>query len=177
MLARCLPATLSALPHQHELLDDFILRCPPVHADGQQNHRRVLAEGTRFMDYLVMCGRPHIADLARYEVLRLELLYDPAAMEAAAAESTTGSKLGAHVRLASFASDVVAQYDECLRTGSVPDAQGNPIRIALVKLAGRNALACYRLGEQAYRLLGSGGPFRPEAAAVRRFAQEEGMLR
>ncbi|MFI6172171.1 hypothetical protein ACIBCN_35710 [Nocardia sp. NPDC051052] len=179
MLARCLPATLSAAPHQHELLGDFVRRHPPVHVDGQQNHRRVLAEGTRFLDYLMTSGRQHMADLARYEVLRLELLYDPAATLAAehAATVPDGSDLGAHVRLAEFDSDVVTQHNEWLRTDVLPQGiSGKPVRIALAKVAGRNALACYRLGEQAYRVLRSGPPFPPEAETVLRFAGQERLL-
>ncbi|KAA8881987.1 hypothetical protein F3087_39845 [Nocardia colli] len=177
MLARCLPATLSAAPHQHELLGDFIRRYPPVHVEGQQNHKRVLAEGTRFLDYLVTSGRQHMADLARYEVLRLELLYDPAATLAAEHATDDGSELGAHVRLAEFDTDVVAQHNEWMRTGEVPsDGTATPIRIALVKVAGRSALACYRLGEQAYRVLRSGAPYPPAAEPVVRFARQERLL-
>ncbi|WP_069167877.1 hypothetical protein [Nocardia altamirensis] len=176
MLARCLPATLSA-GHQHEVLDDFIRRYPPTHVDGQQNHQRVLAEGTRFLDHLVTSGRLELADLARYEVLRLALLFDPAATVAAEQATEDGTELGAHVRLAEFASDVVAQHNEWLSTGTLPVAdRGATIRIVLAKIAGRNALACYRLGEQAYRVLRAGAPFPPEAAAVLRFAAQERLL-
>ncbi|MFE9581140.1 hypothetical protein ACFYO1_32535 [Nocardia sp. NPDC006044] len=177
MLARCLPATLSAAPHQHELLGDFIRRCPPVHVAGQQNHKRVLAEGTRFLDYLATSGRRQMADLARYEVLRLELLYDPAATLAAEYATDEGSRLGAHVRLAEFDTDVVAPHNEWTRTGELPpDGTATPIRIALAKVAGRSALTCYRLGEQAYRVLRSGAPYPPEAEPVVRFARQERLL-
>ncbi|WP_378740066.1 hypothetical protein [Nocardia brasiliensis] len=184
MLARCLPATLSAAAHEHGFLDEFIRRYPPAHADGQQNHKRVLAEGTRFLDYLVTSGRDDMADLARYEVLRLELLFDPAATVAAEQANVTpgasvpgASVLGAHVRLAEFDSDVVAQHNEWLRSGVVPEGmRGDPIRIALVKVAGRSALACYRLGDTAFRVLRTGAPFPPEAAAVVRFARQERLF-
>lgn len=179
MLARCLPATLSAAAHEHDFLDEFIRRYPPTHVDGQQNHKRVLAEGTRFLDYLVTSGRDDMADLARYEVLRLELLFDPAATVAAEQADVTpgGSVLGAHVRLAEFDSDVVTQHNEWLRSGVVPDGiRVDPIRIALVKVAGRSALACYRLGDTAFRVLRSGAPFPPEAEAVVRFARQERLF-
>ncbi|WP_040740536.1 hypothetical protein, partial [Nocardia tenerifensis] len=130
-------------------------------------------------DYLVTGGRRDLIDLARYEVLRLELLYDPAATLAAerAAAAPGGSNLGAHVRLAEFDSDVVAQHNEWLRTGVAPhDTLRSPARIALVKVAGRNALACYRLGEQAYRVLRSGAPYPPEAEPVARFARQERLF-
>lgn len=177
MVARCLPATLSALSHRHDVFDDFLRRCPPLDAEGQQNHQRVLAEGSRFHGYLSRCLRHDLADLARYEVLRLELLFDPAAT-LAAEDAAPGTALGAHVRLAEFGHDVVRRHNTWLSTGvAPPEPSGGPIRIALVKLAGRQAVDCYRLGTRAYRILLSGELFGPDAAPVLRFARQQGLLR
>lgn len=160
---------LSGDPQLLDALSDFVATEVP-HADADEA-RRWLVESRRFVDYLARAGAavisPQVAELARLEWLRFDLLYSPEADQAARsaeacelAQATLSDEevrdrlllaLGPHVRLAEFSFDVLA-----VKPGHGPGAASSaPVatHVALTKRPASPAVGVYRISEQVFTVL------------------------
>lgn len=157
-------------PQLHDALSNFLATDLPE--AGVDEASRWLAEGRRFVTYLARdCAdalAPHIAELARLEWLRFDLLYspeadrsarradahqlDPDALPDEELHDRLRLELGRHVRLAEFSFDVLAiKPGQALPGTASAPASDAPVTtyVALSKHPARASVGTYRISAQA----------------------------
>jgi len=174
-LTRALPCTMNFL-HANgmgDLLLDFVRTSMPVNVADDLN--RLLAEGRRFVEYLLTHKNDHLpeglGDLAVYELLRAELSASKEASawaEYCARQSayvhhlvsgdasvldTVPLQIGRHVRLYRSPCDVITLANSQDERKSLPKATFIPTTVLLKKAHNRVALDVYRIGDFVYEIL------------------------
>jgi hypothetical protein len=160
-LRRGMPVTVGAVERAHraELLSAHLQATWA--ADGPVLASRIVSECRRFAAQLAgadLTGLPvWIGDIAMYELAAAELMAsaDASADAERARHQAAPSRLivlGRHVRVLSFACDILA-----LRAGAAPGAAPatGPLHLALVKRRAQPLLQGYRIGAQVAQILRS----------------------
>lgn len=175
-LQRTVPATMALLERVGKLdpiLCNFLQHRLPFSAE--EGGSRLVAEGRRFVEYLMTPERPdcpeYVPSVAELELLRMQLSFSSEASASATrareftkmlqgrlavddeGETPVLLRLGSHVRLASFPYDVLSLVDEILQSEVVPTPSIRPTYLALRKPANSSAIAAYRLDSRTYSFL------------------------
>ncbi|OLT12407.1 hypothetical protein BJF78_04210 [Pseudonocardia sp. CNS-139] len=173
------PVSLRRVPDPLGLLASFCDADLPVAGPDEQS--RWVAEGARFVAHLQQHATPDVAEPARLEWLRAELLHDGAATAAAARAADPGrtprAGLGARVRVATFAVDVTAAG----RTPAGEPLPARPVHLLLRRAFPASSVAVFGLDGPTYDLLvrrrdtgdGPTGTGAAVAAAVHRLVEHE----
>src|SRR5262245_51265719 len=153
------------------VMDAYAARTLPIRRRGGS---RLLIEAHRFVTFLADLRLPGLpaysGDLARYELLRLELSVattaEPGKAERAEPEADTDPAdpddeqtrnacpvLPDNVRLGSFGYDVTSLAEQLLAAPCVPDAREEPTRLALVEAPEESSYLVYRVPEPVFTIL------------------------
>jgi len=153
---------LRAAGRLDEVIDSYALATLPIR---RREESRLLTEAQRFVTFLDGMSQPDLPpytpDLARYELLRLDLSVaaapEPAQADRTQADDTPPADLdderigtavpvlSQNVLIGSFTYDVVGLVEKLLAGPCVPDAHKAPTSLVLVEAAEESSFLVYRV--------------------------------